>query len=607
MTRFQVKCRRCRLWLMSEESVVDCHGDSVQGDVWDWDCGDGQERSTITHLFVSTSLPPPFILASVQQACYTQGKITCPKCQGRLGSFDFLRTNRKCSCRQAALPPIHLLRDRVDLQSPSLTSHAALPRPLAHSTPSFRATDGCDPVLEQSGNGTAWSAHSDNINAEGTVSPGSLPTEEGTDTEKTPSPEKIMSRDENVAKVSDTSDDEEEKAMDGNGAVKEGEENAEDAILALRWLFRQLPSLQQYSASISGRHAEQCGGSSACQSEESSDSVTDESEHLCDVAPAPQTMARSVSASHQATSSAGSAQMRGCPGGMVSNITHVIVNTAKREGKREKRRKRNRRRDSEDGDNGIVSAGARSGCPVQGSPANPPLFPSPYQRQRERKEQEMKEERRRVEEEEVLWDHTCPMCLEVMWSPHTTSPCQHTFCEGCLRRLSSASSSSSKSDCPLCRQRIAACVPNTEMERIIQDKYPAHLRQRRREERRRRHHQRLKHAPLPGLPFPQRYLSRFPPHRLSLSRSCRKGLMVALVSVVVVMALSSVGMTICRKVLRRLAEVYDDLTERLTGERLWSTFMGVESRMLTVSCVFVLYLLVASIVHYLQLFRHIHV
>nr|KAG5689399.1 hypothetical protein BaRGS_017917 [Batillaria attramentaria] len=54
-----------------------------------------------------------------------------------------------------------------------------------------------------------------------------------------------------------------------------------------------------------------------------------------------------------------------------------------------------------------------------------------------------------------------------------------------------------------------------------------------------------------------------------------------------------------------VAEALDAIMEKLTGEKLWSEFMGVESRILTVSTVFVLYLVSACMVRFLRLFQQI--
>ena len=48
------------------------------------------------------------------QALFTKGKLNCPKCNGRLGAFDFV-ARRRCHCGQHLVPVIHIARNRVDL------------------------------------------------------------------------------------------------------------------------------------------------------------------------------------------------------------------------------------------------------------------------------------------------------------------------------------------------------------------------------------------------------------------------------------------------------------------------------------------------------------
>ena len=52
--------------------------------------------------------------------------------------------------------------------------------------------------------------------------------------------------------------------------------------------------------------------------------------------------------------------------------------------------------------------------------------------------------------------HQCPVCLDLLYRPHSLDPCRHIFCETCLRRLSQAQIVK----CPICRAIIRKCYFN---------------------------------------------------------------------------------------------------------------------------------------------------
>lgn len=59
------------------------------------------------------------------------------------------------------------------------------------------------------------------------------------------------------------------------------------------------------------------------------------------------------------------------------------------------------------------------------------------------------------DEEVVPWDregYICAVCLDVYFSPYMCHPCNHIFCEPCLRTL--AKNSPANTPCPLCRTTI---------------------------------------------------------------------------------------------------------------------------------------------------------
>lgn len=60
-----------------------------------------------------------------------------------------------------------------------------------------------------------------------------------------------------------------------------------------------------------------------------------------------------------------------------------------------------------------------------------------------------------LQEEEEQGDAeglTCPVCLDVFFSPHSCQPCGHVFCEPCLRTV--AKHRATNTPCPLCRSLI---------------------------------------------------------------------------------------------------------------------------------------------------------
>ena len=47
----------------------------------------------------------------------------------------------------------------------------------------------------------------------------------------------------------------------------------------------------------------------------------------------------------------------------------------------------------------------------------------------------------------------CPICFELLHQPHSLNPCEHIFCDPCLRRLNRAKFRK----CPVCRSPIKGC------------------------------------------------------------------------------------------------------------------------------------------------------
>ena len=61
----------------------------------------------------------------------------------------------------------------------------------------------------------------------------------------------------------------------------------------------------------------------------------------------------------------------------------------------------------------------------------------------------------------------CPICLDSLHRPHSLQPCQHLFCDPCLRRLAEARIHK----CPVCRSPIKDCHLDQELHDSIEDQH----------------------------------------------------------------------------------------------------------------------------------------
>ena len=61
----------------------------------------------------------------------------------------------------------------------------------------------------------------------------------------------------------------------------------------------------------------------------------------------------------------------------------------------------------------------------------------------------------------------CPICLDLLHLPHSLQPCQHLFCDPCLRRLAGARILK----CPVCRSPIKDCHLDQELHDSIEDQH----------------------------------------------------------------------------------------------------------------------------------------
>ncbi|XP_071544066.1 uncharacterized protein [Panulirus ornatus] len=119
MTRSEkVQCRKCRRLLLSKDEfcILDAHGQEYHDAVGITKeesrsgCSSVEEHNC---LYLSEDSFPDYILTAVNESSWTKGKIHCPGCGGRLGSFNFV-SGSQCACGSHVLPQVHLLRSKVD-------------------------------------------------------------------------------------------------------------------------------------------------------------------------------------------------------------------------------------------------------------------------------------------------------------------------------------------------------------------------------------------------------------------------------------------------------------------------------------------------------------
>ncbi|KAJ1521258.1 hypothetical protein ONE63_002941 [Megalurothrips usitatus] len=110
-----LQCGKCRHELIREtpthSAVLTAHGEESQADPKP----DGSKCSDVcqsSHWFLKDTAAP-WISDLISKAEWTKGKLNCPNCDARIGSFDFVSTS-KCACRSHVLPAVHFVKSKVD-------------------------------------------------------------------------------------------------------------------------------------------------------------------------------------------------------------------------------------------------------------------------------------------------------------------------------------------------------------------------------------------------------------------------------------------------------------------------------------------------------------
>jgi len=61
---------------------------------------------------------PKWLISALNENEWRKGKFCCPGCNGKVGSFNFIKP-QKCACGRRQSPPVYLYKSRIDICSPA--------------------------------------------------------------------------------------------------------------------------------------------------------------------------------------------------------------------------------------------------------------------------------------------------------------------------------------------------------------------------------------------------------------------------------------------------------------------------------------------------------
>ncbi|CAH1251552.1 RNF180 [Branchiostoma lanceolatum] len=425
-----LKCRRCRLLLVNGRSVVGSHGN-----------GDNCPMEDLSTLwYISDSDIPDWIQEQIVQVHWTKGRLLCPKCAGRLGSFDFVSLV-KCPCGDQVFPPIHIQRCRVDVDKVS-PKHI----PKTHQGERL-ALKMCE--TKEQACGILTSEH---------LADGQLVErhcEKG---------QRGKNRTTGVTTVRTGDAPAGTDVSAGTGVAPGGTGVAPARKVVTSAGTGDAPARTHAAPTDTGDGPAEMD-SSVSDMAESTSSTIDEEDSEED-----QTVWSSASWQRPLVVADGNDSyihdtnlfhvLEGLDGGSTG---HATTTADRRRSKRQTKRDRNKLKN--------------------------------IRKKQRRQEKWVKKQTQEDESfEEAERDGlTCPICLDLYYEPYVCQPCGHVFCDPCLRQI--AKDNPGCTACPLCRTVVITVNYSYQLSKTMQEFFPRHHESRRRAERQTSY----KSWPLPGV------------------------------------------------------------------------------------------------------------
>ncbi|GBM15325.1 hypothetical protein AVEN_210952-1 [Araneus ventricosus] len=110
--KVKYKCRKCRHILFSEKEACNAHGISFSMQPNETKFLETcKQNAEICYIKDDEFLP--WMKEQVETADWMRGKLFCPTCSSRVGSFDFVGGS-KCQCGLHVLPSLHVVSSKID-------------------------------------------------------------------------------------------------------------------------------------------------------------------------------------------------------------------------------------------------------------------------------------------------------------------------------------------------------------------------------------------------------------------------------------------------------------------------------------------------------------
>ena len=108
----EVKCKHCRKDLFNKEPIhlLTSHSEAKTNSM-DVGC---EANSSDSCLYMLEDNVPEWIQNIINRESWTKGRLHCPHCNNRIGSFNFVK-ELKCDCGEFIAPPIRLTSSKVDI------------------------------------------------------------------------------------------------------------------------------------------------------------------------------------------------------------------------------------------------------------------------------------------------------------------------------------------------------------------------------------------------------------------------------------------------------------------------------------------------------------